>query len=176
MGSARPPKKLDSDGLWDHALRLLGRRAHSVGELRTKLARRADSQATLGSVVARLREYGLVDDKQFSDAFAVARLQNNGFGKFRVLRDLRGRKVSATVAENAVAQTFAGTDEQELAAQFLQRKYRGKNLALFLKEEKNLASAYRRLRTGGFSSSASMSVLKRFSRAVEEWEEPEELE
>ena len=57
---------------------------------------------------------------------------------------------------------------------FLERRYRGKNLKEYLKEEKNLASAYRRLRTAGFTSSASLKVLKRFTQVSEDWEEPPE--
>ena len=39
----------------------------------------------------------------------------------------------------------------------------------FLKEEKNLASVYRRLRTAGFSSGNSLSILKRYTQQVEDW-------
>jgi regulatory protein len=50
-----------------------------------------------------------------------------------------------------------------LIEDFLKRKYRGKQLGAFLAEEKNLAGAYRRLRYAGFSSGASIRVLKRFA-------------
>lgn len=168
------PKKLDADGLWEYALRILGQRAHSTGELRQKLLRRAISTADVNAAMAKLRDYELTNDRKFSEAFASARLQNQGFGKFRVLRELRARKVSATVAESAVEKTFAGADELGLIERFLDRKYRGKNLPEFLKEEKNLASAYRRLRTAGFSSSGALSVLKRYAGSMEEWSEPED--
>jgi regulatory protein len=176
MEARRRQKKLDAQELWNYALRALGQRAHSVSELGQKLKRRASSREDVQSVIAKLREYGLTDDKKFSEALASARLQNQGFGRFRVLRELRSKNVAQTVAESAVDKTFSGTDELELIQLFLERKYRGKNLAEFLKEEKNLVSVYRRLRTAGFSSGASLSVLKRHATRVEEWNEIEEDE
>lgn len=168
------PKKLDGGGLWEYALRVLGQRAHSANELRQKLSKRSESVADVAAVMGKLREYGLADDRKFSEAFASSRLQNRGFGRFRVLRDLRSKRVSGNVAEAAVQKTFAGTDEAELIQRFLDRRYRGKKLEEFLKEEKNLASVYRRLRTAGFSSGNSLSILKRYAQKVEDWNDLEE--
>jgi len=163
------PKKLDSGGLWDYALRVLGQRAHSANQLRQKLSKRSESAADVTAVMGKLRDYGLTDDTKFSEAFASSRLQNRGFGRFRVLRDLHSRSVSGSIAKAAVEKTFAETDEVELIQRFLERKYRGKKLDEFLKEEKNLASAYRRLRTAGFSSSKSLSILKGYAQHVDDW-------
>ena len=138
-----------------------------------KLARRAETAADVTGVMSKLREYGLADDSKFSEAFAVSRLQNQGFGRFRVMRELRSKRVSQNVADDAVSKTFAGTDERDLIQKYLDRKYRGKNLMEFFKEEKNVAGAYRRLRTAGFSSSASLSVLNRYARGLDL---PEEIE
>lgn len=163
------PKKLDAEALWEYALRVLGQRGYSANELKQKLSRRSESFADVTTVMGKLREYGFADDKKFSEAFATSRLQNRGFGRFRVLRDLRSKRVSGNVAEAAVEKTFAGTDERDLIQRFLERKYRAKNLEEFLKEEKNLASVYRRLRTAGFSSGNSLSILKRYTQKVEDW-------
>jgi len=88
MGIRNNPK-LDEKSLWDYALRTLSQRAHSAGEIRQKLVKRAQSVQDIDAVLAKLREYGMVDDRRFSEAFASARLQNDGFGRFRVLNDLR---------------------------------------------------------------------------------------
>jgi regulatory protein len=168
------PKKLDSEGLWEYALRILGQRAHSANELKQKLSKRSESAADVTAAMGKLREYGLADDTKFSEAFASSRLQNRGFGRFRVLRDLRLKSVSGNIAKAAVEKTFAETDEVELIERFLERKYRGKKLEEFLKEEKNLVSVYRRLRTAGFSSANSLSILKRYAQQVEDWSGLEE--
>jgi regulatory protein len=54
---------------------------------------------------------------------------------------------------------------------FLARKYRGKDLGALLKEQKNLASAYRKLRQAGFSTGPSIRVLKRYAAEAERLEE-----
>lgn len=169
------PKKLDLEALWEYALRILAQRAHSANEVKQKLSRRAASPADVSATMSKLRDYGLTDDRKFSETFATSRLETRGFGRFRVLRDLRSKQVGSAIAEGAVEKTFAGTNEPELIEKYLERKYRGKNLAQFLQDEKNLAGAYRRLRTAGFSSSGSLSALKRYARDVPDWDEaPEE--
>ena len=105
-----------------------------------------------------------------------SRLEDRGFGRFRVLRDLRSKKIPGNIADAAVEKAFAGTEEMELIQRYLDRKYRGKKLEEFLKQEKNLASVYRRLRTAGFSSGNSLSILKRYAQQVEEWSGFEEEE
>jgi regulatory protein len=168
----RNASKLDEKSLWEYALRVLSQRAYSAGDIRQKLFKRAQSTQDLNAVLTKLQEYGLVDDRRFSEAFASGRLQNEGFGRFRVLNDLRRKRIAPAIAETAVNQAFTGTDEPQLIEQFLKRKYRNLDLHQFLKEEKNLASAYRRLRLAGFSSGTSIAVLKRYSQRVEDWSEP----
>ena len=164
----RAPKLLDANTLWDFALKLLGRRALSSSELRRKLASKAAEAADIDPVIARLKEYGYLDDNRFAESFASARKENQGFGRMRVLRDLRQRRVAPAVADRAVTQAYAGTDETRLIEEFMERKFRGKNLGAWLKEEKRLAQAFRRLRYAGFSAGASIQVLKRYSARAED--------
>ena len=168
------PKKLNYDALWEYALRALGQQAQSAGQIRQKLARRAETPSDIPAVLAKLREYNLVNDQKFSETFATSRLQNQGFGRFRVMRDLQSKQVSGGIAKEAVEKTFAGTDELALVQNFLVRKYRGKDLREYLAEEKNLASAYRRLRTAGFSSQSALKTLRRYTDRVEDFDEPAE--
>jgi regulatory protein len=170
----RKQSKLDEGGLWDYALRILARKSYSSGEIRQKLMQRATSFADVPIILTKLKEYGFADDEKFSEAFAQSRLNNQGFGRSRVLRDLHAKRVAPTVAEKAIDKTFAGTSEAELIDSFLARKYRSKDLTEFLKEEKNLASAYRKLRVAGFSSSATLAALKRHAKHAADWEVSEE--
>ncbi len=59
--------------------------------------------------------------------------------------------------------------ESELALQFLQRKYRNKNLDELLKDQKQFASAYRKLRMAGFGSAVPCRLLKRYAKEAAEW-------
>jgi len=163
----RPPQPLDPDKLLNVALRALGGRAHSSGELRDKLRRRAQNDQDVDAVLAKLKEAGYLNDRRFAENYAAARLQNQGLGKMRVLRDLRQRRVAPKLAEQVTEQTYQETKEANLIEEFLHRKYRGKKLNVFLSEEKNLAGAFRRLRYAGFSAGESIRVLKRFAAQPE---------
>jgi regulatory protein len=170
----RKSPKLDENLLWEYALRALSQRAHSANDIKQKLSRRAESPDGVTAVMAKLREYGMADDHKFSETFASSRLQNNGFGRFRVLQDLRARKISSGVAEKAVEKIFQGVDESDLIEKFLARKYRNTDLPIFLAEDKNMASAYRRLRLAGFSSRASLAALKEHSKRPQDFDPPDE--
>ncbi len=171
---SRVSKPLDANALMGYAARLLSGRALSVSELREKLRRRAAEPGDVDGVLARLRTSGLLDDKKFAQSFASWRRENAGFGKSRVLRDLLARRVAPALAAQAAETEFQGADEVALIEKFLERKYRGKDLGALLAEEKHLASAYRKLRLGGFSSGNSIRVLKRFAAEAERLEGLEE--
>ncbi len=168
------PRRLDFEALWNYALRVLGARAHTVSELSAKLRRRAERQDDAARVIARLKEYGYLDDRRFAAAFAASRLENQGFGRGRVLRDLRARHVAPAVAEQAVAAAYRDADETAMIEAFLSRKYRRTALGPYLAEPKHLASAYRKLRLAGFSSSAVVRVLKRYAEAAGDLESLED--
>ncbi len=163
----RQPQPLDRDKLLNVALRALGGSAHSTGQLRDKLRRRAQNDEDVDAVIAKLKEAGYLNDRQFAESYASARLQNQGLGKMRVLRDLRQRHVAPKLAEQVTDKTYEKTNEADLIEEFLRRKYRGKELGAFLSEEKNLAAAFRRLRYAGFSAGQSIRVLKRFASQPE---------
>jgi regulatory protein len=160
---SRPPKKLPFEELSAYAAKLLSGRLLSEAELRDKLHRRAFDPADVPEVIAKLAEYHAVDDQRFAEFYASARKENEGFGKARVLRDLRQRRVPAKLAEQAVQQAFHGEDEPALVARFVERKFRGKDLAALFQDERQLANAYRRLRYAGFSHVPVMQVLLQFA-------------
>ncbi|MBI4903544.1 MAG: RecX family transcriptional regulator [Acidobacteria bacterium] len=166
----RVRKKLSEAELFDYALKALSARANSAGELREKLRQRAERMADIDPILARLKEYGYLNDKQFAENYAARRLENEGFGKSRVLSDLRARRVAPALAEHAVNSTFTGVDEITLIEQYLARKYRKQPLGEILSEQKGLASAFRRLRGAGFSAGNALKVLKRYSKDHEAME------
>lgn len=177
--SERTPRRLDAEGLWQYALRALGRRAHSIAELRQKLLARAQCASDVAGILTRLKQSGYLDDRRYAEGFAASRLDNQGFGKRRVLSDLRRRRVAPPVAERAVQEAYQGVDEIQLIEDFLRRKFRHAPLKVYLAEPKNLAAAYRRLRGAGFSPGNALRVLKRYARepelldSIEEGEEEE---
>jgi regulatory protein len=156
-------KLLDAAGLWDFALKSAGARAQSSGEMRAKLKVRAGRDEDVDETMAKLKEYGLLDDKRFAESVATSKLENQGFGKQRALRDLRLRRVAPSLAEEAVQSVYAERDEVTLIEEFIRRKYRNAEREGLFREDKDLASAYRRLRLAGFQTGNVVRVLKRFA-------------
>jgi regulatory protein len=166
----RRTKLLDSEALWGYALRALSGRGHSLSELREKLKKRAEREADVEGVLGRLKRYGYLDDRRFAESYAESRLGNEGFGRMRVLRDLRQKRVAPALAEKAVQAAYQGVDETGLIEAFLERKYRKISLPAWLAEPRHLAAAYRKLRLAGFSSGNVIRVLKRYAAEAENLE------
>ncbi|MEK7406993.1 MAG: RecX family transcriptional regulator [Acidobacteriota bacterium] len=164
MDNERRPRPLNAEALWNRALRALGSRAQTIAELREKLLRRAERPEDVEPILARLKEYGYLNDQRFAEGLATARLENEGLGKIRVLRDLRKRRVAPKLAERVVDETYREADETRLIENFLRRKYRKQPLETVLAEPKNLASAYRRLRAAGFRAASVHQVLHRLAK------------
>lgn len=172
----RKPKPLAFDALLDYAAQALSARAQSSSELRTRLKRRAERAEDVDAVIAKMKDLGFLNDRKFADSFANWRVENQGFGKGRVLRDLMARRVAPAVAQQAVEKVFQGADEAAMIEKFLERKYRGKDLGALLQDQKQLASAFRKLRGAGFSAGNSIRVLKRYAAEAERLEEMGEEE
>ena len=162
----RKPRKrapLDAGGLWELALKTLGARACSSGELRQKLRLRAARVEDVDATLARLKEYRYLDDRKFAESFASARLENQRLGKRRVVQDLMRRRVAPALAEATAGKTYQNVDETALIQDYIRRKYRDKTKAGLFQDEKDLASAYRRLLRAGFNSGNIIRTLKRFA-------------
>jgi len=164
MAERRGRRKLEGEALIEYAVRALGARAHSAGELREKLLRRAARCEEVESVIRRLREQGWLDDRRLAESYAAWRLENEGVGKLRVLDDLRKRRVAPKLAERAVEQAYQEVDETRLIEEYLRRKYRKRSLEAVLAEPKGVASVYRRLRGAGFRAAQVLAVLRRAAR------------
>lgn len=151
----------------NRALALLSGRALSLSELREKLRRRAAKPSDIDDVIAKLKDAGYLNDQRLAEAFTTARIENQAFGRMRVLRDLKARRVAHGLAEKTVAAAFLEVDEIALIERYIGRKFRGKDLGVYLQDERHLASAYRKLRAAGFSGGAAIRVLKRYAAAAE---------
>src|SRR5580700_11407514 len=101
------PRQLSADELFAWSVRKLSGRASSVGELRTSLLARAQEASDVEGVLARLKDYGYLNDARFAESFASARLENEGLGKSRVLRDLRQHRVAPDLAASTVSKVYS---------------------------------------------------------------------
>ncbi len=85
------------------ALRLLGQRARSVAELRTRLLRQDYSPTIIERVVARLEELGYLDDAAFAQRWIETRQRTSPRGAALLRHELLQHGIAGHVAEQAVA-------------------------------------------------------------------------
>jgi len=153
------PRTIDSEpALYDAAIKILSRRAHSVSEMKKALIRRTADEDLIQKVIARLKQNGLVDDARYAKQFARQRTEIRHQGKYRVARELRARGVPDHHIETAVEETTANTDEAAQVRQRIDRKLK------FLRgevDDRKIASLYRSLLRAGFSSDTIRRELKR---------------
>lgn len=167
-------RKLAADQLKTYALKLIGGRSLSIGELREKLRKKAEKPDDVIAVIETLRELKFLDDRRFAENFAAVRRDSRGLGRQRALSDLLKKRVAPGLATQAIDQAYAEVDEVQMIEAYLARKYRNKDLGQTLKEPRELASVFRRLRGAGFSTGNTIRVLKRFAAQAVELEDLEE--
>jgi regulatory protein len=158
------PRKLDTEEeLYAAAIRALMRRAYSVSEMRKKLEQKAEDKAMVGAVVARLREKKLLDDARYAKEFARTRSSQRTQGRYRIVRELRGRGVSDANIEPACEEAFAENSEAELVKKRLARKLKFIRGPL---DEKKRASIYGSLLRSGFSSDLIRKAMREAAAEV----------
>lgn len=103
MFSEEPPKSKRAPRTpYTRALDLLALRAHSVKELTTKLKQKGMEPADVETVINRLLENGLLNDKAFATLYARSRLSAGKASTRRIEQDLMKRGISTQMAREAI--------------------------------------------------------------------------
>lgn len=111
--------------VFQRATKLLAARPRSVEELRERLSEsRFATKSNVDEVIDRLREYGYLDDERFAFSFASSRVQQRPVGRRKLERDLSQRKVSRTVASEALDLVFGETSEADLIDRAIEKRTR----------------------------------------------------
>lgn len=109
---------------FQRAVKLLAAKPRSIAELRERLLERCSSKPVVETVIARLREYGYLDDERYALGYASAKLRQQPIGRRRLKQDLRMKKVDSTLADEALEQVFAETPEEELIDRAVEKRIR----------------------------------------------------
>ena len=164
--SAKKREPLNEAGLYDYALKALGRHMRTEAELKRLMQARvepdAHGEAAVQAVIARLKERKYLDDQAFAETYTRLRQENQKLGARRVRNDLRQKGIRDDVAEEAVDARYGETNEEALARQHLERKSIRKPA-----NEKETARVMRRLVAAGFSTGVIYKILRR-------WDVPDE--
>ncbi len=110
---------------FERAAKLLAAKPRSVSELRERLLQgRYANKSIVEEVIARLREYGYLDDQHFALSFASHKVKQKPTGRRRLERELMMKKVERSVAEEALDLVFAETPEAELIDRAIEKRIR----------------------------------------------------
>jgi regulatory protein len=164
--SRKPQAFLSEAGLFDYAVKALGRQMRSEADLRRLMKKRVEpteaGEATIAKVLARLREYGYLNDAAFAETYARLRQQNEKLGVRRVRQDLQQKGVGADLIAETLEARYGQTNEEALAREHLERKRIRKP-----ENEKETARVMRRLVAAGFSTGVIYKILRK-------WDVPDE--
>jgi regulatory protein len=164
--SAKPRPFLNEEGLYEYAVKALGRHMRTQAELRRLMQPRVEpgemGESAINAVLARLKENGYLNDAAFAETYTRLRKENEKFGQRRVQQDLRQKGVSADLVAKAMGTAYSETNEEALARQHLERKRIRKP-----ENDKETARVMRRLVVAGFSTGVIYKILR-------QWDIPDE--
>ena len=159
IGNAR---QLETESeLYQAAIKMLMRRAHSVSEMKKALARRCKDESRLKNIVERLKREHLIDDARYAKQFVRFRTETRKQGQFRIARDLRARGVPDRHIEAALKEAAADANPAAVIRQRIERKLRMTRGEI---DKRKLASLYRSLRGAGFPTDLIRKEIHRLTR------------
>jgi regulatory protein len=170
---ARPPRVIDQEKARERtlqrAVKLLAAKPRSVEELRERLLEKqwADERA-VEYALAKLKEYGYLDDERFAFGFASYRVRQKPVGRQRLARDLQTKKVSKETADAALELVYQETPEEELIARAIDKRLRLRGRPTTRQETKSL---YEHLLRLGFSYDLIIRKVREASAAPAEDDE-----
>jgi len=110
---------------FNRAIKLLTVKARSVAELRERLLQGKNvNESVVDAVIARLEEYGYLNDERFAFSYASLKVKQRPIGRRRLQRNLKLKKVSNTVADEALELVYAETPEEQLIDAAIEKRTR----------------------------------------------------
>jgi regulatory protein len=88
------------------------------------LQSREATKKVVDEVLARLREYGYLDDERFAFGYASLKLQQRPVGRQRLKRDLAMKKVDKAVIDEVLDLVFAEVSEEEQIDRAIEKRTR----------------------------------------------------
>jgi regulatory protein len=109
------------------AVKLLAAKPRTVAELRERLLQGKGvrvNESIVETVIARLREYGYLDDERFALSYASSKVKQRPIGRRRLQRDLKLKQVENNVADEALELVYAETPEEQLIDRAIEKRIR----------------------------------------------------
>jgi regulatory protein len=172
----RPPRAIDAQKARERtvqrAVKLLAAKPRSIQELRERLLEKQWTDETaVEYALAKLKEYGYLDDERFAFGFASYRVRQKPVGRQRLARDLQTKKVSKETADAALELVYQETPEEDLIARAIEKRIRLRGRPTTRQETKSLYDHLLRL---GFSYDLIIRKVREASDASVENDEDED--
>ena len=106
----------------DKASSLLAYSPKTKKELKERLIKEDYPEETVQRVIELLEKYGYIDDAAYARAYIQDKFNLKGYGRKKILCELRMKGISADTAENLIDEY--DLDEVEKAMELLRKKYR----------------------------------------------------
>lgn len=121
------------------AVKLLAAKPRSVAELRERLLEKEwTDEVAVDAALAKLAEYGYVDDERFAVGFASYRVKMKPVGRQRLARDLEMKKVPRETAAAALDLVYEEMPEEKLIDEAIAKRTRLRGRPATRQETKSL--------------------------------------
>ncbi|HEY0081115.1 MAG TPA: regulatory protein RecX [Pyrinomonadaceae bacterium] len=148
------------------AVKLLAAKPRSVAELRERLLEKEwTNEEAVEAALAKLGEYGYLDDERFAFGFASYRVRQKPVGRQRLARDLQLKKVSRETADEALNLVYTETPEEQLIERAIEKRIRLRGRPSTRSETKSLYDHLLRL---GFSYDLIIRKVREASEAEDD--------
>ncbi|MGI9105995.1 MAG: regulatory protein RecX [Pyrinomonadaceae bacterium] len=164
---AKPQRPVDPERArtrtLQRAVKLLAAKPRSVAEMRERLREKEwASDEAIEYAIAKLTEYGYLNDEQFALGYAAARVRQRAVGRGRLARDLQMKKIDRETAEQTLEKVFTETPEADLLDRALEKRLRLRGRPTTRQETKSLFDHLLRL---GFSYDLIINKVRAASAA-----------
>ena len=123
------------------AAKLLSSRSYTVRDMKKKLAEYTGDAETVEKAVAFLKEYRLLDDRDYAHRYAADCLRLKKLGKRMIRVKLLEKGIAASLADEVLAEMEAEETERENLEALLAKKLKGDvSLKNIMKTKRYLAS------------------------------------
>src|SRR5205085_8452375 len=128
-GVEKAPRRIDPEKArertFQRAVKLLAAKPRSVAELRERLLEKEwTNEEIVEAVLAKLGEYGYLNDERFAFGYASYKVRQKPVGRQRLQRDLQMKKVDRETADEAIKLVFEETSEEELIDRAIEKRTR----------------------------------------------------
>jgi len=140
----------------NYAYRLLGFRARSEKELKSKISAKGYSRKITDRVVNDLSDEGLIDDKKFAADWIRTRLEYNPRSLSAIKYELLARGIDEDIAEKQLGDIALDFDEKEIVRGLIKKRM---SIVAGLDKQKAKQRLYNFLKRRGFSSEIILKTL-----------------